>query len=466
MLDDHIIFVDLETTGATATHDRITEIGIIEVNRGRLVGEWSTLVNPEMSIPPMIQALTGINNRMVAMAPTFAEIQRDLLQRLQGRLFVAHNARFDYGFLKNEFRRCGVAFNARVLCTVKLSRKLYPQHARHNLDTLLERHGLDCEARHRALGDARVLWLLAQKWSAELGTVAVQAAVDTLLKSQSVPAGLPDLAFDNIPEAPGVYFFHGDNDVVLYVGKSINLRARVMSHFSGDHRVNKDMQIARQIKRIDWKQTAGELGALLLESKLVKQLAPAHNRQLRHNSQLCAWQWRDNEMDTPPRLATAADIDPAGFGELYGLFRSRATAIEALRELAASHELCTILLGLEKRDGACFAHQIKRCRGACVGLESHAQHALRLKMALSSLRTLPWPFAGRIAIREAAADGETAELHVVDRWCHLGTVRSEAELHDLADHATAPVFDVDTYKILKRFLAKPPRGAQIIRLAA
>jgi DNA polymerase-3 subunit epsilon len=466
MLDDHIIFVDLETTGATATHDRITEIGIIEVKHGRLVGEWSTLVNPEMSIPPMIQALTGINNRMVAVAPTFAEIQRDLLQRLQGRLFVAHNARFDYGFLKNEFRRCGVTFNARVLCTVKLSRKLYPQHPRHNLDTLLERHGLDCEARHRALGDARVLWLLAQKWSAELGTAPLQAAVDTLLKSQSVPAGLPDLAFDNIPEAPGVYFFHGDNDVVLYVGKSINLRARVMSHFSGDHRVNKDMQIARQIKRIEWKQTAGELGALLLESKLVKQLAPVHNRQLRRNSQLCAWQWRDNEIDTPPRLATAGDIDPAGFGELYGLFRSRATAIEALRELAASHELCTILLGLEKRNGACFAHQIKRCRGACVGLESRAQHALRLKMALSAMRTLPWPFAGRIAIREATIDGETAELHVVDRWCHLGTVRSESELHDLAEYAAAPVFDVDTYKILKRFLAKPPRGAQIIRLAA
>jgi DNA polymerase-3 subunit epsilon len=466
MLDDHIIFVDLETTGATATHDRITEIGIIEVNHGRLVGQWSTLVNPEMSIPPMIQALTGINNRMVAMAPTFAEIQRDLLQRLQGRLFVAHNARFDYGFLKNEFRRCGVTFNARVLCTVKLSRKLYPQHPRHNLDTLIERHGLDCEARHRALGDAKVLWLLAQKWSTELGTGPLRAAVDTLLKSQSVPAGLPDLAFDNIPEAPGVYFFHGDNDVVLYIGKSINLRARVMSHFSGDHRVNKDMQIARQIKRIDWKQTAGELGALLLESKLVKQLTPVHNRQLRRNSQLCAWQWRDNEIDTPPRLATAADIDPAGFGDLYGLFRSRATAIEALRELAASHELCTILLGLEKRDGACFAHQIKRCRGACVGLESHAQHALRLKMALSAMRTLPWPFAGRIAIRESTADGETAELHVVDRWCHLGTVRSESELHDLADHTAAPVFDVDTYKILKRFLAKPPRGAQIIRLAA
>ena len=169
MLDHHAVFVDLETTGATATHDRITEIGIIEVNRGRLIGEWSTLVNPGMSIPPMIQSLTGITNDMVALAPSFSDICSDVLQRLDGKLFIAHNARFDYGFLKNEFRRCGVTFNARVLCTVKLSRKLYPQHARHNLDALLERHALDCEARHRALGDAKVLWLLAQKWAEERG---------------------------------------------------------------------------------------------------------------------------------------------------------------------------------------------------------------------------------------------------------------------------------------------------------
>ena len=95
MLDEHLVFVDLETTGATATHDRITEIGIIEVNHGRLISEWSTLVNPGMSIPPMIQALTGITNKMVAPAPAFAEIQREVLQRLEGKLFIAHNARFD-----------------------------------------------------------------------------------------------------------------------------------------------------------------------------------------------------------------------------------------------------------------------------------------------------------------------------------------------------------------------------------
>jgi DNA polymerase-3 subunit epsilon len=162
----------------------------------------------------MIQALTGINNQMVASAPAFEDIQRELLLRLEGKLFIAHNARFDYGFLKNEFGRCGVTFNARVLCTVKLSRKLYPQHPRHNLDTLLERHALDCEARHRALGDAKVLWLLAQKWTEEHGAPRVRSVIDGLVKTQSVPAGLPDLAFDNIPQTPGVYFFYMTIDII------------------------------------------------------------------------------------------------------------------------------------------------------------------------------------------------------------------------------------------------------------
>lgn len=463
MLDHHAVYVDLETTGATATHDRITEIGVIEVNYGEVISEWSTLVNPGMSIPPIIQSLTGISNEMVAEAPSFADIHRDVLQRLHGRLFIAHNARFDYGFLKNEFRRCGTNFNARVLCTVRLSRKLYPQHARHNLDTLLQRHAIDCEARHRAMGDARVLWQLAQNWTAERSPALMQSAVNLLIQSPTIPAGLPDLDFNAIPETPGIYLFYGENDVVLYVGKSINLRARVMSHFAGDHRIPKDMLIARQIRRMDWKPTSGELGALLMEARLVKQLAPLHNRQLRSHQQLCGWQWHE-DIDSAPRLVKSADMDPVRIGELYGLFRSRTAALSALRDIAASHGLCPILLGLEKGDGPCFAYQIKRCRGGCLGLETRAEHALRLKLALSRLRNVPWPFSGRIGVREAAADNENAEIHLFDQWCHLGTAHSEAEYHDLAETAAMPAFDIDIYKILKRFLAKPPPRTQIIRL--
>ena len=466
MLTERLVFLDLETTGATATHDRITEVGLVEVDRGRFVGEWSTLVNPGMSIPPAIQSLTGITNKMVADAPSFADISGELHRRLDGKLLVAHNARFDYGFLRNEFQRAGIRYTSRVLCTVKLSRRLFPHHHRHNLDTLITRHGVTCDARHRALGDARVLWQLAQCWHRELDAATITGVVHGLVKAPTVPAGLPDNVFDDIPEAPGVYLFYGDNDVALYIGKSVNLRARVMSHFAGDYRIAKDMRIAQQVKRIDWVKTAGELGALIQESLLIKRLAPVYNQRLRRATDLCSWHWHAQEEDSVPQLVSAHDLDLAQFGDLYGLFRSRRSAIEALREIATAHELCPILLGLEKKTGPCFAYQLKRCRGACVGAESRARHALRLGQALTSMRMQPWPFRGRIGVRETGGDSEAAELHVLDRWCYLGTVRSEQELHEMETVRAQPAFDLDTYKILMRFLNQPRGKYTVVELAA
>ena len=464
MFDRGVVFLDLETTGATATRDRITEIGLIEVDQGRFIREWSTLVNPGTSIPPAIQSLTGISNDMVALAPPFAEIARDLREAIEGRVLIAHNARFDYGFLKNEFRRLGQAFSAPLLCTVKLSRKLFPQHARHNLESLMARHGLHCDARHRALGDARVLWQLAQAWRADPGEAAVLAATDKLLRTSTVPAGLPDDIFDRLPEAPGVYLFYGENDAPLYVGKSVNLRTRVMSHFSGDHRVNKDLRIGAEVKRVDWIETAGEIGALIEEARLVKLLAPIHNRRLRRAGELVTWRWSAGEPENPPALVSARDLATGDMQDLHGMFRSRRAATEALRTLADSHQLCHALLGLEKRDGPCFAYQLRKCRGACAGKETSAAHALRLAAAFTSLRLRTWPFPGAIGLREVSADGSRCDLHVLDRWCHLGTVRDEADLRSLQDDPQQPLFDLDTYHILSRHLLRDRSRTDVIPL--
>ncbi|MBX9903304.1 MAG: 3'-5' exonuclease [Burkholderiales bacterium] len=183
MFDRPVVFLDLETTGAKAGEDRITEIGLIEVDGGYFVREWSTLVNPGIPIPPLIQSLTGINDAMVATAPYFGDIAQELHDAIAGRMLIAHNARFDYGFLEQEFKRIDQDFSAPVLCTVRLSRKLFPQHARHNLDTLISRHDIDCDARHRALGDARVLWQLAQQWRVDPGEAAVLEATAKLIKT-------------------------------------------------------------------------------------------------------------------------------------------------------------------------------------------------------------------------------------------------------------------------------------------
>ena len=462
MLDQPLVFLDLETTGTNAVHDRITEVGLIEVGPGGRASEWSTLVNPGTRIPPVIQSITGITDDMVALAPAFSEIASQLLERLEGKLLIAHNARFDYGFLRNEFRRAGHRYASRVLCTVKLSRKLSPHESRHNLDALLARHGLACEARHRALGDARAIWLLMKHWLRELDPARIAAVVDGLVKAPAVPAGLPEGALDDIPEAPGVYRFYGDNGIVLYVGKSISLRSRVLSHFSGDHRDSRDMKIAQQVKRVDWIESPGELGALIEEARLVKSLAPVYNRRLRRATELCAWHWRAEEPDAAPRLVKARELEPAAFDDLHGWFRTRAAALEALREIASARELCPIVLGLEKGAGPCFAHQLKRCRGACVGKETRAAHGLRLGTALAQLKMRPWPFKGRIGVRE----NHSGALIVLDRWCYLGTAGSEMALAELAAEHAQPVFDLDTYKILSRFFSSSRRDYQVVELAA
>jgi DNA polymerase-3 subunit epsilon len=468
LLAPAVAFVDLETTGTSATGDRVTEVAIVRVVEGEVVEEWSSLVDPECAIPPDIQVLTGNTNAMVRGAPTFADIRHEVAGRLEGHLFVAHNARFDYGFLKNEFARLEMAFTADVLCTVRLSRRLYPEAAGHSLDALIARHGLadpldavDPAARtgrHSALGDARALWRFVQVLGREKSPEDIAAAVKRLLKIPSLPPQLPPDALEGVPECPGVYRFFGVNDLPLYIGKSVTLRDRVRSHFTSDYRHSNDQRLSAEIRRLDWIETAGELGALLLESRLVKDVAPLHNALLRRRRTLGVL--RLASLRGAPEYAKLDEIDwderGPGAEPLYGPFASPRAARDALEAIAAEQGLCWRLLGWEKRGGPCFARQVRKCRGACVGEESPEAHNLRLATALEAKRIPDWPFPGPVAIVERDAARGVEEAHVIDRWRHLGTARDEAELLALATTRRLPEFDPDILKVLRRWLAENP----------
>ncbi len=463
---DKLVFVDLETTGTNPAADRITEIGLVEVDAQGRATQWSSLVNPGVSIPAFIQGLTGISNDMVRDAPGFVELAPALHERLQGALFIAHNARFDYGFLRNAFEQAGLPYKANVLCTVKLSRALYPKERKHNLDTLIERHQLKADARHRALADADLLWQLWQKLTATHPEESFNAALQSLLQRPSLPSHLPSDALDEIPDTPGVYLFYGENDLPLYVGKSVKLRQRVLSHFNADHKLYKEMRLSQQLHRIEVRQTAGEIGALLLEAQLVKDLQPVHNRLLRRQGDLCAWRLtEDTRGNTVPVLMNASDHDFGRAERLYGLFSGKRKAESALRELAEAHQLCLVALGLEGRSGQnkpCFNWQLKRCKGVCIGKEDPSFHRARLEAALASLRVKTWPYEGAIGLVED--DGERTDVHVVDNWCYLGTARSDDELQSLLEHAPArPAFDIDTYKILNRALFLKQLPVRLLR---
>ena len=443
LLQAPLAIVDLETTGTRPAADRVTEIGVLEVERFEVVSQWSTLVNPGVPVPSEIQALTGITQQMLAEAPRFADLAKDLHERLAGRVFIAHNARFDYGFLRREFDRAGLRFHARAVCSVRLSRRLYPRERGHDLDSVIARHGIDCPARHRALGDAEALWQFLRIAAEEHGDEVLTVAARQVAKAPALPPKLDPAVIDEIPEAPGVYLFYGESGPPLYIGKSRSMRSRVLQHFYST------AGWLQGVRRIDWQRTVGELGALLTEAKLVKQLAPLHNRQLRRPGQLCGFVFDGKRL----RLADASEIDAATLPFVYGVFRTRRAALQTLRALADEHGLCLQTLGFDiKRSGACFRHQIGRCAGACAMRESiHAHHG-RLAAALATLSTPPWPYAGPVGIVETDRARDATEVHAVDRWCYLGAARCEPEMADLLEER--PRFDYDHYRILARHLSK------------
>ncbi len=449
-LPQDLVFVDLETTGGNAAHHRITEVGIVRMQAGVVVEEWSSLVNPECRIPSYIESFTGITNEMVAGAPRFADVAGLVREKLRAPVFVAHNARFDYSFLRTEFRRVDVNFSAKVLCTVKLSRRLFPEHPRHGLDAVMERHRLTCSARHRALGDARVLSDFWRKLSGEIAHPTLAAAAQAVIGANKLPPHLPPDLADELPEGPGVYRFFGEDDVLLYIGKSHSLRTRILGHFAAEHTDSQEQKKARQTRRIDWVETAGDLGAQLKEAQWIRMQKPLYNKRLKQES--ASFTMHASEDARGVQLRAIAELEPAGLAACFGVFHSQKDARKALVDIARAHGLCLKVLGLEDGQGSCFSYQVARCRGACVGNEPLIMHSMRLHLALSSLKLQAWPFPGRIALQEGRS-----EQHVLDHWVYLGTARSEEELAELADKQAHAAFDVDVYRILVRYLKKTPR---------
>jgi DNA polymerase-3 subunit epsilon len=258
-----------------------------------------------------------------------------------------------------------------------------------------------------------------------------------------------------------VYLLYGEGGAPLYVGKSANMRQRVLQHFTATLRSEKEMRLAREVRRIDWQRTAGELGALLREARLVKELEPAYNRQLRAPRGLCGFVFDGKRL----RLADASEIDAQTLPLLRGLFRSRRMALSALRELADAHRLCLKTVGFDERGSgspACFRHQVGRCAGVCAGRENVHLHHARLAAALAQLPGASWPHAGPVGIIENDRGRDATEVHVVDRWCYVGSARSDDELAELLGQRREPAFDYDHYRILSRHLARPGVRARVL----
>lgn len=255
---------------------------------------------------------------------------------------------------------------------------------------------------------------------------------------------VPTINIDGLPQAPGVYTFHGeDGDLPLYIGKSVNLRSRVLSHLRNPD----EARMVRQTRRISHLRTAGEIGALLLEARLIKEQQPLFNQRLRRNRQLCSLRL---DGAGRPEVVYSKDINFATTPHLYGLYASRHAALEGLRALADKHQLCYGALGLEQTVAGrgCFRSMLRQCAGVCCGCESEAQHQQRLVAALEAIRVACWPYPGAVGLVEHWAPDSLTQIHVVRNWCYLGSVGSVSEAAALDRPAAA--FDADGYKILCR----------------
>ena len=461
------VIVDIETTGGNVTYDRITEIGIVEVTEDG-VTEWSTLINPRVPIPKGIQQITGITNEMVADAPYFEQVAKEILLRLQGKLFIAHNVRFDYGFIRNEFARLAYTFKAKLLCTVRLSRFLYADRDGHSLEKIIARHQIFVTHRHRALDDAKATYKFMTIAEEEKGEELVRAAVKHQYRKESIPAGFDASIIDGLPNTPGVYYFWGENKELLYVGKSISIRKRVLSHFTADHKSSREMKICQQTRNITFDKTAGELSALILESKKVKELQPLYNRRLRRVTNfysICLAEGKEGVLT--PQIFSVSEM-PNSTQKLYGLFPSVKKAKEAIQSISDEHSLCYQVCGLENPSSrACSSHQLKKCKGYCVGKQPALIHNVKMLQGFSALSLKTWPFDGPVALVEKTGEGESEHHLLINNWCILGVAESAEDYEEILKNNPTPQIDKDIYRYLVAtiFARKSARAVNCISLS-
>lgn len=448
LLDKPIVVVDIETTGMNSHHNRITEIGMIKTDGFRTLEEFHTLINPGRPIPNAVSLLTGITDDTVQMAPYFDDVAEKIYSFFNCAYFMAHNVNFDFSFIKRQLSGLGYDFQPRLLCSVKLSRHLYPQVQGHSLEKIIQRLGIQVDARHRALEDAFAVTELLRIAREALGDEAVAEGLKRQLKYKMLPSNIQDEALSKLENRPGVYIFRDLEQNPLYVGKSVNVRNRVLSHFTQADKISKELKINMHTHHVDVQYSDSELEALLLESKLVKELSPIHNRQLRRSRSLFLLKATTNNTGY-----LELHIEPGTFNqssrlsEIYGVYASKKRAQQAIEYYRSEYSLCPKLCGLEHMKGACFLSQLRKCGGACIGAEEPDQYNVRVNLALIDKQFVDWPYGGKIIFKASARSNL-----VLDNWQVIGKM----DMDDNLDDSLSTEFNVDNYKIIRSALKKHP----------
>ncbi len=365
--------VDIETTGGNPKKDKITEIAVVIHDGQKVVSEFTTLINPECRIPHHISALTGITNEMVAGSPKFYEIAKELVEVTKDHIFVAHNVAFDYNFIRSEFQRLGYDYRREQLCTVRLSRKILPGHLSYSLGRLCDDLKISINGRHRAMGDATatscLFEMLVQEESRNNTNYISGSGKTTGIKN---PLLDPE-KLKSLPEVPGVYYFYNQQAELVYIGKSKNIKSRVLSHFS-NHSSGKAMRMQTMVAYVDCECTGSELIALLRESHEIKKHKPLFNRRQRRSMfryELCSF------TDDQGYIRFALEKTSEKQTSPLNTFTTKAEAHGFLNRMIERFGLCQKLCGIYPSENHCFHYEIGACKGACIGKEAPERYNLR-----------------------------------------------------------------------------------------
>lgn len=446
--------VDIETTGTRINLDRITEVGIVLFDGKRIVDQFSSLVNPERSIPYNITQITGINDEMVADAPRFYEIAKQVVQLTEGAIFVAHNVRFDYNFIREEFRTLGFTYKRKQLDTVRLTRKVFPGLPSYALGKLIKHFGISVDRRHRALDDALATTILLEKILKTDQEEQADQLINNGVQASRLPQNISLETLHNLPEGPGVYYFHSQSGEVIYIGKSINIKKRVMDHFAS--RTRKSIKIQRMIHEITFEQTGSELIALLLEQHEIKRLRPVFNTMLKtRRYKYCIHEHVDEQGYLRMEVS---EIKP----DLNVLreFTGRGEARGALSFLCYEFGLCRCLNNLNKTGSSCFDQQLRNCSGAFHGHEEAVPYNERVSTAKEALQRFPAFPDDLLILDKGREPDEYAVIHIesgIFRGFGYFSNETESDPNQMIDCVNTYPNNKDVVYIIKDFLKKNPK---------
>jgi len=451
--------VDIETTGGRANQSRITEIAIILFDGEKVIDRFESLINPEVTIPYNITQITGITDEMVEDAPKFFEVAKRIVEITKGAIFVAHNVSFDYNFVKKEFARLGYKFMRKQLCTVRLSRQTFPGQRSYNLDAMARYLNVENVARHRAMGDTEVCFtilktILAQQKAAE----DIDTMINRGVKASKLPPNITLEQLHEFPEETGVYYFHNDKGVVTYVGKSINIKKRLLEHFANTK--PKAQKMNASVHEITYKLTGSELAALLFESDQIKKIRPMYNRaQRRTRFPLGIHHYENSDGYICFKIVNIKD-NPDVLAE----YPKGSTAQNTLFSIASKFELCKPLCNVEGKLGEnCLNFQLNLCRGACMNKEPVEEYNERAMRAVEKLKLV---FDGNFFLLEQSMSHEEYAVVLIQNGVYQGfgyiNTNDGQTIEDLKECIEPFNNNPDVSRIIKQYI-KTKKTYRMIR---